>query len=147
MENGSDSNGIVTSRDMVNAANLTCYFDRDDCTTPPDSPAETAQSIAHAYGEIAQSQISCPYYSDGDIQSAPQNCSYFHDANTFDDANTLNMNDYAVRYLEYNAQDSSHSYPFRTNRTVKVSSGKYYEYSVDAPEKIDGPDGEYSKWV
>ena len=134
MDSGTDSNGITTSKGMVNATKLDCYYDNGICSTAP----ETAQSQAHAFGEITRAQRSCPYSSDDDIKSGPQNCSHFYSRDSLE---------FAVRYLDYNPRDSSHSHPFLTKRIVKAFPGECYRYDVGPIDTANGPDGIQEIWV
>ena len=131
-DGGNDSTGITTSNGTVNAPKLDCYYDRGNCTNIPPSAPETSQTIAHLYGEIVSGEHSCEYTADSDILSAPQNCSYFVRADKLE---------FAYRYAEYNLYDRAQSYPFLTDRIIKVSSGQCYQYTVNWPDQIDTADG------
>ena len=133
MDKGTNSSGVFTSPGMVSTCSLDCYHESpfsNNCSSAPETP----QALAHAYGEITTARRLCPYTIDDDIKDAPQDCGYF--------ANNDGQ-EFALRYLEYNLNDSVGTYPYRTNRIIKASSGPCYQYSVDIDQvySIDGTDG------
>lgn len=120
MDNGTDSTGIVTKNGIINATKIDCYYVNDQCIASSGSEI-VAQVLAHSYGEIISGGLSCPYTEESDIQSAPQNCSYFSHTDGWE---------FAIRYAEYNPEDLAHAYPFFTDRIVKASAGECSHYNV-----------------
>ena len=130
MDSGYASNGTYTKNGRVNVSKLDCYYSFGNCL----QAAEAGMAVAHDYGQLTRGRTSCAYSNDSDISKANQLCYYF---------NNLNGQEFAYRFNEYNPGDSTSSYPFLTNRTVKASAGQCYEYAVntDNPNFIDIPDG------
>ena len=133
MDKGTNSSGIFTSPGMINASALDCYYENPFSNNCP-SAQETPQALAHAYGEITTALSFCSYTNDDDIKDAAQDCGYF---------SKTDGQEFAYRYKEYNLNDSAGTYPYRTNRIIKASSGTCYQYSVDTDQvyTIDGTDG------
>lgn len=134
MDTGTDSHGIVTKAGNVSVANLDCYYHDGICVTGPNAALDVAQDLAHTYGENIRARLSCPYTIDSDIQGAPQECYYF---------TKTNNREFALRYAEYNPEDSRRAYPFFTDRVVKASAGECFQYDIDKSSswKIDSNDG------
>lgn len=138
MENGSDSTGIIKKTGMINATKIDCYYANNKCLTTAGSEI-VAQGLAHAYGETISGRLSCPYTEESQIQSAPQNCSYF---------SHTNGQEFAIRYAEYNPDDLAQAYPFFTDRIVKASAGECSQYDVIGdPTVKSSNDGENDTWV
>lgn len=95
---------------------------------------DVAQDLAHRYGENIRARHSCSYTVDSDIQGAPQECYYFENKNG---------QEFALRYAEYNPDDSARAYPFSTDRVVKASAEECFQYNinVESSQKIDSSDG------
>ena len=138
MDGGRGSHGVTTSKGLVNASKVDCYYDAGACSTRPGAPAEVAQQQAHAYGEITRGGISCPYETDDDIQKSPQNCTYF---------NNWNAAEFALRFLDYNPNDLSRSYPLLTNRIIRAFPGQCYQYDIGKQTLEDGTDGQNEKII
>lgn len=142
MDGGTDSSGIITSTGIVNAPKLDCYYDGSMCTSHLPAAPETAQSLAHAYGEIVRGHQSCPYSTTDEITAAstPQKCSYFsrHDGQEF-----------AFRYKEYNLEDSVGGYPYLTDRVIRAWPGQCFKYHVNKNSTYlrDANDGIKEEWV
>ena len=130
MDRGTDSSGIITHSGTSEVASLECYSNGNSCPKEPETP----QSIAHAYGEVTQSYKSCAYGTDDDIKKANQSCTYFQRNDALE---------YAYRFREYNPADSTRTYPFLSDRIVKASPGRCYQFNIDANSvyPIDGTDG------
>lgn len=101
---------------------------------------DVAQDLAHRFGENIRARHRCSYTSDSDIQSAPQDCYYFHNKNG---------QEFALRYAEYNPDDSTRAYPFLTDRVVKASAGECFHYNIDVEgsRKADSSDGKQDVFV
>ncbi|MCJ1463715.1 hypothetical protein MMC07_002324 [Pseudocyphellaria aurata] len=151
MENGVDSTGIVTQNGKVNVSSIDCYYVNGQCikySGPVKSEEErlekeksqiVAQVLAHSYGENISGGLSCPYTEEKDIQTAPQNCTYF---------SHKNGREFATRYAEYNPEDLAHAYPFFTDRIVKASAGECSSYKpIGNGEGNSGNDGKSDLWV
>lgn len=141
MDGGTDATTITTLNGMVNVSRIDCYYDyaEDRCANEgPDAAPEITQSQAHTYGELTRGQRRCPYTTDQDIYSSPQNCTYFY--------NRVSQ-EFAYRFAEYNPDDRASAYPYLTKRIVRASADNCHEYSVSSMDAIDSPDGEKGTWV
>ena len=130
MDSGYASNGTYTKHGQVNVAKLDCYYSFGVCR----AAAEAGMAVSHTYGQLTRGRMSCPYSNDSDIREASQLCYYF---------NHTKGQEFAYRFNEYNPGDTTLSYPFLTNRTIRASTGQCYEYAVnvDNPQFVDIPDG------
>ena len=120
-DGGSNSSGTTWSDDTVLFPKLDCYYDNGTCATAEGRPPEIAPNLAHSYGELIASQFPCSYSSDDDILSSNQTCDYFY---------STTSHEFAYRYSEFNPQDLAGGYPFLTNRIIKASSGKCFQYDA-----------------
>ncbi|KAI4184662.1 MAG: hypothetical protein LQ348_004519 [Seirophora lacunosa] len=136
MDNGIDSTGVTTSRDMVSFPRIDCYYNNENCTTDPDQPPEVAQNQAHAYGEASLRERACNYTTDEDIFMQPQNCTYFARTNGREFGQ-----EFAYRYAEYNPGDRARAYPYLTKRLIKTSTGQCYQYKQGPGYFEVSPDG------
>ena len=123
---------------MVNVSKIDCYYAEGLCGNRPDAPPQITQNQAHTYGELTRGQRRCPYTTDQDIYSSPQNCTYFY--------NRVSQ-EFAYRFAEYNPHDRASAYPYLTKRIVRASADNCHQYSVSSIDAIDSQDGEKATWV
>ena len=132
MDKGFNSSGIVTGPGTVQAARLNF--------SDGEMPLDSLQSFIHAMGETTLGWSNCSYNTDDDIKKASQDCVYF---------TRTSGSEFAFRFAEYNLNDLSSAYPYRTDRIVKASPGNCYEYGVskDKISEADSPDGKKEVFV
>ncbi|KAL6716142.1 hypothetical protein ACLMJK_005708 [Lecanora helva] len=131
MDLGSNASQITTTSGPVNAS----YLDYRHYNLSSDA----LQGLIHAYGEITPSWNVCGYTKDEDIMKADQSCNYFANSNN-------DSQEYAYSFFEYSPADSTSAYPYRTNRIVKASLGRCYQYENLDITTVDSPDGKDATW-
>ena len=140
-DKASDSSGIITTPGPVVIPKLDCYYNSNG-TCPDVDPLtpETAQTVAHTYGEDIRSQTRCTFSTTADLlANSTQNCYYF---------SNLNDPSFAYQYRQFNPQDQSKSYPFLAPRLITTSSDQCTQFFVNEPASgwVSGTDGPQSIW-
>ena len=145
MDNGLDTNGTYTTRDIVRFPKLDCYYNPNiytsispgevDCLNSPESNL----TFANQYGRLSRYAEQCRYISDDRRLPADQRCDYYM---RNDDQ------EFTYRFREWSFQDTTYAYPYLTDRTIQSSPGQCYEYKIRDPiESVDTPDGPQSSWL
>lgn len=117
MDDGQTYNDTYFTNGMVNAPNLTSYFN-----FKPLGP-EFNQAVAHSYGETTQSAGDCGLYEDiAQVYNSMDNPPYFC-------RRTPGKQEFAYRFKEYNNEDSERRYPALTKRVITASSGVCFNYT------------------
>ena len=130
LEDGRDYDGVYVRNGLATVPNITCYFHNREC-----APNQVAMDqLAHAYGETTL----------GAESADPDNCGYFTDIQSILDSkrnfryycrHNTTVQEFGIRFNEYNINDTQRTYPHFTNRSINASSGPCNEYpQVGNPE-------------
>ena len=130
MSLGTGSAGAYTVAGTISAPRLGCFYGSNRC----DATLVAPQTTAHTYGELIRGENCCSYNTTVEIFSADQTCSYFC---------SVDRQEFAYRFNEYNPLDTISTYPYLTNRIIRSNVEACYEYDVDWSQShlIDSPDG------
>jgi hypothetical protein len=120
INDGTDWKGTYTRKGIVNATNLTCYFQNQAC--PTVNPQVVSQAQAHAYGNLPFRSECVPYDEVSDVLNSKEDYTYYC-------RRTPNRQEFAYQFKEYNPDDRQEAYPWFTNRIITASSGRCFEYS------------------
>lgn len=129
LNDGTNWNGTYTRNGVVNATNLTCYF--NNLHICPVS-LEVPQGLAHAYGLTTSSSTRGSYHQIQDIVKSKDYHGYFC---------RTTPGECAYRFEEYNSEDTQKRYPFLTDRVITASTGHcytYWETETPTPAKDTG---------
>lgn len=127
LEDGRDYNGTYTQSGTPTVPNTTCYFHGRDC-----AGNVTMDQLAHAYGELSL----------GSESTDPDNCGYFTNVQSIIDSKkdyryycrrNTTVEEFGIRFNEYNANDTRRTYPHFTRRIITASSGPCNEYPQVGP--------------
>lgn len=114
---------------MVNATNLTCYFNyQNNCPVNPDVP----QGLAHSHGEAPSISTRGFYDQIQDVYDSKDNYGYFC---------RKTPGECAYRFMEYNPEDHQRTYPRFTNRTITASAHQCYTYLEEKREIVNDASG------
>lgn len=122
---GRTFNDTYTQHGVVNASNLTTYYNGGSRNW-----LVSAHATAHSYGERIH-DVPCGSY--GTIAEVLESK---HDYTYYCSNNTENP-EFTYRFNEYNPVDISKAYPRFTSRTITASAGECHEYPVI--NQTDGP--------
>lgn len=123
LEDGRDYNGTYFQDGLPMVPDTKCYYHGSDCTTdqvPMDQ-------LAHAYGETTL----------GAESTDPDNCGDFTDIQSIINSKrdyryycrrTTTIQEFGIRFNEYNIADTGRTYPHFTDRVITASSGPCNEY-------------------
>ncbi|KAL8784781.1 MAG: hypothetical protein Q9213_003761 [Squamulea squamosa] len=133
MVDGRSFNDTYTKHGIVNATDLTRYYNLDHPDLDP-WPV-TAQATAHLYGERVL-RTKCGFYKNiTEVVESKHDHAYYCSKN-------MTNPEFAYRFNEYNPGDLQETYPRFTNRTITASAGECLVYEVkkttDAPKDVDG---------
>ena len=119
VKSGTTYRDTYTRQGIVNAANLSTYFDREN-----PSRYDLNQALAHTYGEVTRSAQDCESYEDiMQVYKSANNPPYFC-------RRTPGKQEFTYRFKAYNKNDVERLYPYFTNRLVTASSGPCFKYNV-----------------
>ncbi|KAL9608062.1 MAG: hypothetical protein Q9167_007075, partial [Letrouitia subvulpina] len=131
LEDGRDYNGAYIRNGLATIPNVTCYFIGNHCA----SNQVAKDQLAHTYGEITLGAKSndlddCGNFTDvQSIIDSKRNYRYYC-------RRTTPIQEFGIRFNEYNIKDIRRTYPHFTNRTISASSGRCNEYpQVGKPER------------
>ncbi|KAL9125461.1 MAG: hypothetical protein Q9217_005336 [Psora testacea] len=123
LEDGRDYNSVYIRNGLATVPKITCYFSGSNC-----APSQVAiDQLAHAYGEITL----------GAKSTDPDNCGSFTDVQSIIDSKgnyryycrrNTTVQEFGIRFNEYNIKDTRGTYPHFTNRVISASSGPCNEY-------------------
>ena len=124
VENGKTYTDTYIEKGIINAANLSSYFNKGIPLATVD-----LQALAHTYGELTTNGQECEQYDElGHIYKSQVDSPYFC-------RRAEGKQEFVYRFKEYNPNDIERHYPYFTNRTVTASSGACFKY--DALSRID----------
>ena len=117
---GVNWNGTYTSNGTVNATNLACYFPHNNAKSSCPIGKRRFER-ANLYGQMGLG-FDCKAYMDiSEVQNSREPSRYYC-------RRTPGNEEFAFRFYEYNPNDHQRTYPFFTDRTIRVSSGECREY-------------------
>lgn len=132
INDGTSYNDTYIRPGTVNASNLACYddyFNHGHC-----GGAIMNQSLAHAYGDLALISDCGNYAQISDVLESKYNYGHYC-------RRTRYQQEFAYRFNEYNPKDKTKAYPRFTNRTITVSAGECFNYSmIGGPQLLGGGD-------
>lgn len=134
VNDGTNYNDTYVRIGTASVTDLTCYFNTNDPSKPPKGcpTVETIQGLAHLFGEQSLGFPCKSYLQISDVQESKENYRYF--------CRRTDPQEFAYRFLHYNPNDTQHTYPLLTNRTITASAGRCFEYSgEDRPELAKDP--------
>ena len=118
MDSGSTSEDAYAIPGMPDVAKLDCFYLQGNCPQAPGIQMVNANS----YGSLQQVQPCCFYNDTEDILKQNQSCTTYCRSDS---------QEFAYRFKEFNPLDTTLSYPFLTDRTVRASVGQCYQYTID----------------
>lgn len=116
VDDGHNYNSTYLTSGDVRVSNLTCYFNNRNCPRF----ATVLHTLAHSYGETILASECGTYKEVGDIPKLNYDYKYFC---------REDRREFALRFNEYNPNDTQKAYPYFTHRTITASSGGCLEYN------------------
>ena len=113
-------NGTYTRNGTVNATNLACYLPHGGAN-PACPVGKRRFERANFYGQMGLGFECKPYTDISEVQNSGNPNHYYC-------RRTPGNQEFAFRFYEYNPYDHQRTYPFLTNRTIRVSAGECREY-------------------
>ena len=97
----------------------------------------TVQTVAHSYGEMNLLADHGTYSEIADVLNSEHDFQYYW-------RQTRNQQQLAIRFNEYNPDDTQKVYPFFTNRTITAESVECYTYSETSADNKEPQTFTYS---
>ncbi|KAG8527180.1 uncharacterized protein KY384_008610 [Bacidia gigantensis] len=145
LEDGHDYTSIYTRNGSAMVPSLTCYFNGGHC-----APTNvTRDQLAHAYGETTL----------GPKSTDPDNCGDFTDVQSIVGSKkdyryychrVGPVQQFGIRFNEYNDNDNRRIYPHFTTRVITASSAKCNEYAqlgIPKPTNVGDPNTDGTNFI